>query len=394
MACQSSDYCFKQFSIKDPHISSLSLCFETFAFVVGPFVLLAVASSFYIGKLRPPDVSLRIPYSFKLKKTSTVLTLILTLGALLNDLILFKQHVCSIMLLSYGTRIISLFVHFVFLWRLGLIHFDYKRGPAVITFFWFLTFPFYIINLERTIAELIQMPNSDVQTKTNQIINMFCIAGMVLCQLAYIVGIAQGNPRYRTVSILSRNSESTSNLLSTNCANNDAYYSVNSNDLPSAQAEGPCPVDSTWTISKLLFCWVQPLMTKGSSRLLNSESSVYQLPSNITTAKLCQNFEEKLRNITTKAELQSNTRQPKDNIPKRNLLQTLHSVFGVKYYLLGFLKFGADALGFAGPLLLNRLVTFVEKKDVSISEGFIYATALFGSTLIGSLLLIHFDFQV
>jgi len=391
MACLKSMDCFHAFTIKDQNLYSFSLCFETFVFVVGPFVFLAATSSFYIGRLRPPDVNIRIPYSFKLRKMATGIIIFLTLGALLNDLILFKQDVCSVMLLSYGARIISLIVHFVFLWRLGLIHFNHKRGPAIVTLSWFLTMPFYGVRLERMIEELLQ--NSSANVEINQAINMFCVTGMVGCQLAYVVGIIQGNPKYRTVSILSRHSESTSNLLSTN--RSDHYYDVNHTDFPDSEsAEGPCPVDSAWTISKLLFCWVQPLMKKGSKRLLNNENSVYQLPSDINTDTLCHNFNDKLFEIVMKAQLQCESAQRTSNVqPKRILLRTLHVMFGVKYYLLGLLKFGADALGFGGPIFLNLLVSFVEN-DEPIYKGCIYAAALFGSTLIGSLLSTHFDYQV
>ena len=392
MACLKSMDCFRSFKVKDPNLYSFSLCFETFIFVVGPFAFLAISSSFYIGRLRPPDVTLRTPYSFKLRKLTVGITTFLTLCALLNDLILFKQNVCSIMILSYGARIISLLVHFVFLWRLSLIHFNHKRGPALVTFAWFLTFPFYGVRLERMIEELLQDSNANVEI--NEAINMFCVAGMVGCQLAYVVALIQGNPRYRTVSILSRHSESTDHLLSTN--RSDHYYDVNPTDFSDTQPieEGPCPVDTAWTISKLLFCWVQPLMTKGSKRLLNNENSVYQLPNDINTSTLCHKFNDKLNDIVTEAEMHCEARQSTRNAkPKRNLLRTLHAMFGVKYYLLGLLKFGADALGFGGPIFLNLLVTFVEN-DEPIYKGCIYAAALFASTLIGSLLSTHFDYQV
>ena len=41
-------------------------------------------------------------------------------------------------------------------------------------------------------------------------------------------------------------------------------------------------------------------------------------------------------------------------------------------------------------MLLNRLVQFVETKDASLKDGCFYATALFLTTLIGSIINIHF----
>lgn len=54
------------------------------------------------------------------------------------------------------------------------------------------------------------------------------------------------------------------------------------------------------------------------------------------------------------------------------------------------IKFLNDCLGFAGPLLLNQLVQFIEFNDSSLKNGLTYATALLVSTLVCSLLSVHF----
>ena len=320
-----------------------------------------------------------------------VITLFLTLGALLNDLILFKQKVLPVMLLSYCVRIVVLFIHFIFLYRLSLIHFNYKRGPALVTLSWLLTVPYYGVRLERMIVEM--LANNNTSVEINRAINLCCVAGMVGCQLAYSFGVLQGNSRYRTASILTRDSQSTENLLNSINAN-ERYYDVVDSDLPVEEIEGPCPVESAWCFSKLLFCWVQPLMRKGSRRLLNKEDSVYQLPNDLKTKHLCIKFNEKLHDTVIKTRFSNeNSTSRVEQKPKRTLLRTLHAMFGTKYFLLGFLKFGGDALGFAGPIFLNLLVKFVENNE-PISQGCIYAVALFASTLVGSLLTTHFDYQV
>jgi hypothetical protein len=48
------------------------------------------------------------------------------------------------------------------------------------------------------------------------------------------------------------------------------------------------------------------------------------------------------------------------------LFSALNRAFGLHYYPLGLLKFTTDLLGFAGPLLLYQLVSFIENKKVSI----------------------------
>ncbi|KAH9493041.1 Multidrug resistance-associated protein 7 [Bulinus truncatus] len=55
------------------------------------------------------------------------------------------------------------------------------------------------------------------------------------------------------------------------------------------------------------------------------------------------------------------------------LSKALNKAFGVEYYSLGALKLLADSLGFAGPVLLNYLVSFIENKDEDIYEGYLFA---------------------
>ena len=394
MLCTSlSCFCGQDFSVKNADSYSFSLCFETFIFLIGPFSLLCLSSAYYIGHLRPPDVSLKTPSSFNLRKLCIGITLLLTLCELLNDLILFKHNITAVMMVSFCIRIVTLFIHLIFIWRLCLIHFDYKRGPMIVTFLWFFTIPFYIVSLERVIADLVgKNKEHGFEFELHRSINLFFIAGTVGCQLGYLISIIQGNPQYKTVCIISSLSESSENLLSS-LDSNDRYCDVGFSDLPTVEPEGPCPVDTAWLPSKLFFYWVQPLMRKGSKRLLQKDTSVYQLPLELETNKLCCDFTNTLKIVMLKNEVRrSNADNSKDK-PQRNLLNSLLNLFGKKYFLLGLLKFGADALGFGGPIFLNLLVTFVEN-DEPISNGCIYAAALFGCTLVGSLLLTHFNYQV
>ena len=48
------------------------------------------------------------------------------------------------------------------------------------------------------------------------------------------------------------------------------------------------------------------------------------------------------------------------------LFSAMNSAFGWHYYPLGLLKLTTDLLGFAGPLLLYQLVSFIENKKVSL----------------------------
>ncbi|XP_076803654.1 ATP-binding cassette sub-family C member 10-like isoform X2 [Clavelina lepadiformis] len=391
-------FCGTEFSIWSKLGDSFSVCFETFVFVLGPFLLLALTSSFYIGRLHPPDVNLRVPSSFNIRRICTGVTLLLTFGVFMKDVILFKLDTAGVVVLSCCVRTVALLAHFIFLWRLGMIHFDYKRGPLLVNVSWLLTLGFYGVQMERMVNLLL----NNVEKKTidvNVIIDLFCYAIMLACQLTYLVTLGRRNPRYRTVSILTN--DDSNEQLEHNFATDGAerYYDISTTDLPAIVDEDECPADSAGLLSKLFFCWVQKLMRKGAKKTLLSESSVYKLPRELNTDTLCQKFSDKIHqnaedDITESDRYVRLSREDdKSQKSKRVLLRALHRQFGRGYYLLGLLKFGGDALGFAGPILLNFLVSYVENKE-PVVNGVYYATGLFASTLVGSLLITHFDYQV
>jgi ATP-binding cassette subfamily C (CFTR/MRP) protein 10 len=66
-----------------------------------------------------------------------------------------------------------------------------------------------------------------------------------------------------------------------------------------------------------------------------------------------------------------------------SLVRALHTCFGFQFYSIGVLKLLSDGAGFMGPLLLNKLVTFIEMKSESVREGYLYTAGLFAVTLLG-----------
>ena len=62
-------------------------------------------------------------------------------------------------------------------------------------------------------------------------------------------------------------------------------------------------------------------------------------------------------------------------------------------YSLGILKLLADGFGFAGPLLLNLIVTFIETKQEPEYHGYLYACGLLLSTFLGTICSTQFDYN-
>lgn len=68
---------------------------------------------------------------------------------------------------------------------------------------------------------------------------------------------------------------------------------------------------------------------------------------------------------------------------KVTLLYLLHKCFGWEFYAVGILKFINDCSSFVGPILLNRLIGFIEDKNEPISYGYLYASLIIISAIIG-----------
>lgn len=178
--------------------------------------------------------------------------------------------------------------------------------------------------------------------------------------------------------------------------------------------------DSANPFSLLSFWWVGPLMRRGSLGFLRRPDDLLQLPMSLKTSRVRKRFqqvcsireegigeewasvEEKecvsdadgaggdsgdsddseswhnslsvnLRGGTPSASQQikaQQKRQQKASCTRKNrrpsLFWCLNWSFGMHYYPLGVLKLVADMLGFAGPLLLHALVSFIENETVSL----------------------------
>ncbi|KAF7405702.1 hypothetical protein HZH68_005071 [Vespula germanica] len=153
--------------------------------------------------------------------------------------------------------------------------------------------------------------------------------------------------------------------------------------------------------SKLLFHWVTPLMEKGVQGLLNHTDDLFDLPESISTNTITQEIDKHSKvpvqaTISGTEDIIANERilQQDTNVIKNKLtlLSLLHKCFGWQFYAVGILKFIADCSSFMGPILLNRLISFIEDKNESISYGYLYASLIIISALVGAFCNAHFTF--
>ena len=159
-------------------------------------------------------------------------------------------------------------------------------------------------------------------------------------------------------------------------------------------------------VSKLTFWWLQPLMSTGARGSLRHVQDLPTLPRLLQTAVVremflkvwnkvhrkcyhgnaehlvkrseqqqdCNGVPHPLRDLPATPTASQPTRNNEDltgnkgkNIPVKgmSLFWSLNRAFGCSYYSLALLKLLVNALSFAGPILLQYLVSFVEQRKVS-----------------------------
>uniref|UniRef100_UPI00398ED905 ATP-binding cassette sub-family C member 10-like n=1 Tax=Pristiophorus japonicus TaxID=55135 RepID=UPI00398ED905 len=180
---------------------------------------------------------------------------------------------------------------------------------------------------------------------------------------------------------------------------------------------------ASW-ISCLFYFWMNPLMKRGHNRQLSQPDNVFQLPPKLRTHNIEEHFRKCWRAcVLAKASSKKNKQyKPKPDGSQRirrnsqsdrrrseesqeeatsadtdvevKLHSVLHKAFGCHYYCLGLLKFAGNMLAFAGPLLLNLLLSFMESGTKQITRGIWYTLGLFLSTFIGAILLNQFNYRV
>ena len=170
------------------------------------------------------------------------------------------------------------------------------------------------------------------------------------------------------------------------------YVFSASNDVNNSEDLGQAE-EANW-FSKLFFLWVKPLMVKGDQNQLNSTTDLFHLPKRADTYRIAQNFHEQVEKHLIREYYVDNVVPSEASRNKFSFLSCLNASFGCGYYVLGILKFLSDSLGFVGPILLNRLMTFMEDSQEPKWHGYVYAFGLMASTFTSALLAAHFNYHV
>lgn len=139
-------------------------------------------------------------------------------------------------------------------------------------------------------------------------------------------------------------------------------------------------------ISQILFLWVSPLLEKGQYddyRKINSSDDLFKLPESLSAHTL---------NPSIIAYLDCDHGRK-----KRPLIRYIFSHFYGHFLLLGLLKLFADAMNMLFPIFLNRLLLYLENNDENVpktTRGFTFATGLLICTLLNTVCISYFNFQM
>lgn len=138
--------------------------------------------------------------------------------------------------------------------------------------------------------------------------------------------------------------------------------------------------EDTNFISLLTFWWVGRLMRRGYRGHIHEPDDLHDLPISLRPEEVVRGL---YRKIDATGLLPS-------------LLVLFHRCVGRQYYSIGLLKFLADVLSFASPVLLNRLVMFLEEGQGRNPtwSGYAYASGLALACLVGAFLSTHYSYLV
>lgn len=132
-------------------------------------------------------------------------------------------------------------------------------------------------------------------------------------------------------------------------------------------------------------------MDKGVNEKLHNSDDLFDLPESLNCATVSRKVENVLFETEVDPYIERYNITP--NLWRnKSLVKVLHKCFWIQFYGIGVLKLAADLMLFAGPILLNKLVSFVENKSIDIKWGYVYAACLMTSSIACTMLKYNQEF--
>ncbi|KAK9507365.1 hypothetical protein O3M35_007238 [Rhynocoris fuscipes] len=370
-----NDFCGKEkFEIWNYKYKDVDICFQYLCFQIPVLAIIAVSSAYYSGLLtyhvrrcKRDKWILRLRY---------FITLMLTAIPVIRTYIevtLYPKSPHAVDYLLSAVQCFAWLIHFSYLMSLSTHLSPSLRGPVIMGVLWSLNYILCWMNLHSNYL-IIQGPDSLLYTSRIPFIFSIIQVSVQTLYLFTLIPSGQHSPsvRFRPIGINSQTAGEHSPLF--------GIFSRFREDLDPNYLG--VALDGWGFLGKLFFCWVNPLMKKGSTGKLQTAEDLFDLPIPITTSHLSTKMITALNPYPS----------ARSTTPQVSLIRALHSCFWKEFYGIGILKLMADISGFCGPLLLHSLVSFIDNKDEPIHHGYLYALGLCFASLIGAFCSSHFNF--
>ncbi|XP_055546475.1 ATP-binding cassette sub-family C member 10 [Wyeomyia smithii] len=342
--------------------NDLAPCFQEICLQLPMLVLFSVFSSFYYGAIQRPV--LRNATQTRLLRLRIATAVGLTVVPVIKLFYVIRIHgqIYPIDVLLTCVQFLAWAVHIGFLGssirRGSLSH----RGPLVIIVLW---------------TSLLALSAIWVHTNLRSAYWPYYVGDLLLYVGYGLTLIAPGNAHYVR---LQRTSDDEQQALLSNTYTR-FLEDIDESALGSIQDDANC-------LSKLIFYWVTPLITKGVAGKLRKNDDLFDLPECLNINQIAGKLQRHLDTV-------------------QSLFKSLHKSFGWEFYLIGILRLLADLSGFAGPILLGGLlrsenhtngtvghITDCENCNTTDMRPYFYALGLLTSTLISCFAGVHFNWRM
>ncbi|XP_064412697.1 ATP-binding cassette sub-family C member 10 [Latimeria chalumnae] len=383
-------------------------CFNQLVLNALPHALLAVVSACYWGGVRFRRNDDPSSHRWICRITASFLLAALSIADLVATMLLPAHVMLYLEVLADGVSALAWLSHGLGLMALASSMHGATRGPPTLAAVALLPAPALVI----TLAWYCQNGAASAPPEVLGTFRLVIISLQLLLLLTYFIAfLIPISRRDQSFSINEEVSERTP-LLQDSAPN-------------TAQITGE---DGESWLSRIFYLWLNPLLQRGRHGQLNCPGDVYLLPCRLCTVSVCSHFDaclQKCQEEKSKMRAQEGLKYSSPDLPSHNiqngrwsgagqldsgddreaaqpgesekairLFSVLHKAFGLRYYSLGLLKLAGNMLGFAGPILLNLLVSFMESPGQPLRWGIWYALGLFASSLLGGVLRNQFTYEV
>lgn len=411
LAWKWQDLCGKGKNFTEWRAGDFGFCFEQLAIICPTHLILAVCSVYFAaaaqGSNRNLGELLSPPWFLLLRVACALLLMLIPVtGVSLSTLLNYQK----LSIMDGVTECIIAFTwltNLVFLWYLRDVYWLSLRGPITMNLAVLLTLASRVIQTRSVALHHLTRPN------LNNPIEEYTVYISLFFHCLYLVSILPSRRREDVPGqsfLINYDPSETEPLISEHV---QTYGGVQVDHTQVEIAE-----DGSSCLSKLSFYWAQPMLSRGTKGKIDSVLDLHFLPRRLRTCTIDQTFNNTLTECllshqrsqgltdpfwANSEESFSNTEavppvgirdRSTQSFSKNALLKSLYKEYGKEYFLTGLLKVVADLFSFAGPVLLNYVISYMENKKAKETDGIFYACLLFLTTLFGTFCSSQFNYRM